>query len=68
MACIDVINHEQSTGRLREIYTGLQQSRGKLANVHTIKSMVIAYFNFVNRIVLILDVNLEDDSGMGNKY
>ncbi len=39
MARIDVINYEQSTGRLREIYDGLHQSRGKLANVHTIQSL-----------------------------
>lgn len=31
-------------------------------------TLVIAYFNFVNRIVLALDVKLETDSGTGYKY
>jgi uncharacterized peroxidase-related enzyme len=31
-------------------------------------TLVIAYFNFVNRIVLSLDVKLETDSGKGYKY
>ncbi len=31
-------------------------------------TMVVAYFNFVNRIVLALDVPLEADSGKGYKY
>lgn len=31
-------------------------------------TLVVAYFNFVNRIVLALDVPLEDDSGKGYKY
>ena len=30
--------------------------------------LVVSYFNFVNRIVLSLDVNLEADSGTGYKY
>ena len=31
-------------------------------------TLVVAYFNFVNRIVLALDVKLETDSGTGYKY
>lgn len=31
-------------------------------------TLVIAYFNFVNRIVLALGVNLEDNEGTGYKY
>lgn len=31
-------------------------------------TLVIAYFNFVNRIVLALGVNLEDNEGKGYKY
>jgi uncharacterized peroxidase-related enzyme len=31
-------------------------------------TLVVAYFNFVNRIVLALDVRLETDSGKGYKY
>lgn len=31
-------------------------------------TLVIAYFNFVNRIVLALDVNLEENKGTGYKY
>ena len=39
MANIDVIDYEESTGRLREIYDGLIAKRGKLASVHTIQSL-----------------------------
>lgn len=31
-------------------------------------TLVVAYFNFVNRIVLALEVTLEDDSGKGYEY
>ena len=31
-------------------------------------TLVVSYFNFVNRIVLALDVKLESDSGAGYKY
>jgi len=31
-------------------------------------TLVVSYFNFVNRIVLCLDVDLEQDSGTGYKY
>jgi uncharacterized peroxidase-related enzyme len=31
-------------------------------------TLVVAYFNFVNRIVLCLGVNLEDNQGIGYKY
>lgn len=31
-------------------------------------TLVVSYFNFVNRLVLSLDVNLEEDSGTGYKY
>ena len=30
--------------------------------------MIVAYFNFVNRIILALDVKLESDNGKGYKY
>lgn len=39
MAFIDVIQHEQSEGQLKEIYDGLVESRGKLAEVHKIQSL-----------------------------
>lgn len=31
-------------------------------------TLVVSYFNFVNRIVLTLGVHLEQDSGKGYKY
>ncbi|WP_373524530.1 hypothetical protein [Aquiflexum sp.] len=31
-------------------------------------TLVIGYFNFVNRIILGLGVNLEEDGGKGYKY
>lgn len=31
-------------------------------------TLVVSYFNFVNRMVLALDVNLEDNNGSGYKY
>lgn len=39
MAFIDVIQYDQSTGELKEIYDSLIKSRGKLADVHTIQSL-----------------------------
>jgi len=39
MAKIKVIQHEDSTGRLKEIYDELVQNRGKLAEVHKIQSL-----------------------------
>lgn len=39
MAHIDVINYDDSTGELREIYDDLISSRGKLAGVHAIQSL-----------------------------
>jgi uncharacterized peroxidase-related enzyme len=39
MAKIKVINHEEATGRLKEIYDDLVLKRGKLADVHTIQSL-----------------------------
>lgn len=39
MPYIETINHEQSEGRLKEIYDGLVKSRGKLAEVHMIQSL-----------------------------
>jgi len=39
MANIKTISYEQSEGRLREIYNDLIETRGKLANVHTIQSL-----------------------------
>ena len=39
MAFIEVIEPEQATGLLKEIYEGLLQSRGKVANVHKIQSL-----------------------------
>ena len=132
MARIEVVDHHESDGELREIYDELIRSRGKLAEVHKIQSLhpksirdhmalymttmftaspltrteretalceyaqlvteepgspavddaisvmreaglddravldatlVTAYFNFVNRIVLALGVELEPDAG-----
>ena len=39
MAYIDVIQYENAEGELKEIYDGLIESRGKLADVHTIQSL-----------------------------
>ena len=39
MAFIEVIDYPESTGELREIYDGLLESRGKLAEVHKIQSL-----------------------------
>ncbi len=39
MARIKVINYDEATGRLKEIYDDLINSRGKLADVHTIQSL-----------------------------
>jgi uncharacterized peroxidase-related enzyme len=39
MTRIKVITHEESTGRLKEIYDQIIASRGKLADVHTIQSL-----------------------------
>jgi uncharacterized peroxidase-related enzyme len=39
MAKIKVIEHEEATGRLKEIYDDLVKTRGKLADVHKIQSL-----------------------------
>ncbi len=39
MPYIDIIQHEQAEGELREIYDGLIESRGKIAEVHKIQSL-----------------------------
>ncbi len=39
MPYINHIDYENSEGELREIYDGLIDSRGKLANIHTIQSL-----------------------------
>ena len=39
MAYIDVTSYNDSEGKLREIYDGLIESRGKLADVHMIQSL-----------------------------
>lgn len=39
MAFIEVIEHEESSGKLREIYDDLIKKRGKLADVHKIQSL-----------------------------
>lgn len=39
MAFIEVIDYPESTGELREIYDGLLETRGKLADVHKIQSL-----------------------------
>lgn len=39
MAYIDVIEYDESEGKLREIYDGLIETRGKLADVHMIQSL-----------------------------
>lgn len=39
MSNIKVIQYEEATGRLKEIYEGLIEKRGKLAAVHTIQSL-----------------------------
>lgn len=39
MPRINVIEHAEATGKLKEIYDGLTKSRGKLAEVHKIQSL-----------------------------
>ncbi len=39
MARIKVIHPEEATGRLKEIYTEIQQKRGQIAEVHKIQSL-----------------------------
>lgn len=39
MARIQIIPEDEATGELKEIYEGLQASRGKLANVHRVHSL-----------------------------
>lgn len=39
MAFIDIIEPEDATGRLREIYKDLEKKRGKLAQIHKIQSL-----------------------------
>lgn len=39
MAFIDVIQHNQAEGELKEIYDNLVETRGKLAEVHKIQSL-----------------------------
>lgn len=39
MTRIKVVQHNEATGRLKEIYDGLVESRGKLADVHKIQSL-----------------------------
>lgn len=39
MAYIDIIQHAQAEGELKDIYDGLIQSRGKIAEVHKIQSL-----------------------------
>src|SRR6056297_3908660 len=39
MSRIKVIQHEEATGRLKEIYDDLVKKRGKLADVHKIQSL-----------------------------
>ena len=39
MAYIEVIEHDNSEGELKEVYDGLVKSRGKLAEVHKIQSL-----------------------------
>lgn len=40
MPNIKAIEYEESQGKLREIYDGLIKSRGKLADVHKIQSLL----------------------------
>lgn len=39
MARIKIIQPEEATGELKEIYTGLKESRGKVAEVHKMQSL-----------------------------
>ncbi len=39
MAYIEIIQPEQSTGRLQEIYAQIKEKRGKIAEVHKIQSL-----------------------------
>lgn len=55
MAYIDVIQHDESEGRLKEIYDDLVQSRGKLAEVHKIQSLnpetIVAHMDLYMKIM-----------------
>jgi len=55
MAYIDVIQHEEATGRLKEIYDDLVKSRGKLAEVHKIQSLnpetIVAHMDLYMKIM-----------------
>ncbi|MDD4991165.1 MAG: peroxidase-related enzyme [Paludibacter sp.] len=55
MSRIKVIQHEESTGRLKEIYDDLVKSRAKLAAVHTIQSLhpesIVAHMNLYMEIM-----------------
>ena len=55
MPRIKVIQHEEATGKLKEIYDGLVKSRGKLADVHKIQSLrpksILAYMDLYMEIM-----------------
>jgi len=55
MANIKVISYEEATGKLKDIYDGLIEKRGKLADVHTILSLnpdtIIAHLELYSSIM-----------------
>lgn len=55
MPRINVINHNEATGELKEIYDDLTKSRGKLADVHKIQSLrpksIMAHMNLYMEIM-----------------
>ena len=55
MPFINVIEHEDAEGRLKEIYDGLVKSRGKLAEVHKIQSLnpetIVAHMDLYMKIM-----------------
>lgn len=36
---IKIVEHQEATGRLKDIYNGIVKKRGKLADVHKIQSL-----------------------------
>ncbi|MEM7105980.1 MAG: peroxidase-related enzyme [Bacteroidota bacterium] len=55
MAFIEVIEHDQAEGRLKEIYDNLVKTRGKLAEVHKIQSLnpetIVAHMDLYMKIM-----------------
>jgi len=60
MPHIKVIDYEESEGKLREVYDGLLKSRGKLADIHKIQSLLPE--TITNHISLYMDIMFQQKS------